>query len=87
VTYHPRWVSSKNIMLDKEENGWQLVRIKRWWIPGWAFSLAVHWCRFLESDMAEFPYLRMLFTTDAFHFHDVGRPIHGKSCRRCHSAK
>ncbi len=64
-------------------DGYQMVAIKRRFVPEWVFALAVYSCRFFETDMARVPRLRRLLTTENFHYHDVGRAVYGKRCRKC----
>jgi len=65
------------------ETGYKLIAIKRWWVPEWVFSLAVHSARFFETDVAQMPRLRWLLLTENFHYHDLGRARYGKRCRKC----
>lgn len=60
-----------------------LTAIKRRFIPEWLFALVVYSCRFVETDLSECPRLRKAFLTESFHYHDIGRPIRGKRCRKC----
>ena len=62
---------------------YQMVAIKRWWVPEWVFSVIVHWYRFLDSDVAEHPWMRALLLTEEFHYHETGRARYGRRCREC----
>ena len=69
------------------EESWQLSAIKRWWIPQRLFTILVHCCRLIGSDASEHPWLSFLLTTEAFHYHDIGRALYGKkeNCKACKS--
>lgn len=62
---------------------WQMTAIKRRWIPEWLFAIVVHGCRVFDTDLAQIPRLRRWMVTEDFHYHDLGRAVYGKQCRRC----
>lgn len=66
-----------------EATGYELVAIKRWWVPEWIFALAVYACRFIESDLSKHKWLSFFLVTKKFHYHDIGGVIRGERCRRC----
>ena len=66
---------------DGNPVGYEMVAIKRRWVPEWLFALFVYGYRFVESDLAKHPWMRSLLLTEHFHQHDIGRIRYGDRCR------